>query len=357
MNKRILVSSLLVCATIWLMLLIGRTQLFQFTPFLKPSDFLSIGWGCELINRDGKTVKQYPHTFCQYLPNGRMLALDQKFNSDSESTISLFEKDGSIVWQIHRFAHHIFHLNLDRTRILTLGSVEKMYEGRLTRADSLLIIDMDGKLLQEWNLFDSLAEIEDRTGEHKVFLENNMSSYYRAKREVSHVNSIYEIPKNDLALINPAFSAGNYIVNLYLPLMRFIVLSSDFKKILWISKNRYNAHDVQVLPSGEILFYQNSSASNATVSDLVKLNPITEEVTWSFGQQERFFSEIHGNIQFLSKDVFLYTDVKNKLPRAFVKNLRGETLWSFIPSTSKNTEGFAVASYVNLEGFLSNSKM
>lgn len=309
----------------------ARHQLLTKSVVLHLVFLLSLGASsCQLRTSPEDQVKQILGNR-HLIVSGHSIA-DQSFNEvrSIRSRQALFQPDGSIL--------HVFTMALelrDKTgrfiwgrnipnshgverccggkALALMTSEEIKYHGKVVRSDGFEIIEIGtGRTLAKWRLAEHIKELEAFLGVKKLPLE---PSYWLdaeelakpdAQQEISHANSFFEIQDNEAAKKNPAFAKGNFLYNLHLPTNRFIVLSADLKKILWISRRQYWAHDVQIVNDGRILFFENRQESNPTASRIREITADEKDV-WAFQPklEPQFYSELDGSIRELGDGYYL----------------------------------------------------
>ncbi|MGZ3726929.1 MAG: hypothetical protein ACXWQQ_14085, partial [Pseudobdellovibrio sp.] len=234
-----------------------------------------------------------------------------------------------------------------------------------------------------WCLSNNLEELEKDgfTFKPRLRQSNDFSKSIQIDHEISHGNSIYEIPDNALSDKIPAFRKGNFIVNLFIPSFALLILDSEMKHILWYKnlgqlKNSEGqltvyTHDNQVLPDGNILSYANqifivNSPTHRGIdwqnwnSNIIKWNPLTNEVTYLYSPAEKsqFKAAILGTATELSDGAVLFTNITER-NLVLISNNKSELVWSFnVPAPPLEVGKFSVRkakpfineSFINVRG-------
>ncbi len=271
----------------------------EFIPTVTPelSD-LHAYFNCTLFKE--KDVLTYPGNFCVFNDDGSFL-------SGTHNGIRKIRADNSVEWEIERPIHHQVNLSPDKKRILTLSSTYKLKAGKTERDDVILILDENGKVLHE----QSGTWLLGQTGLKPLYwpiLENNPGAS-KADIDVTHFNSIYEIPENTGAAQASYLAPGNIIINS--SALGIFILAPDLKKLLYHTKaGIWLIHDVQVTPDGEFIFFNNivtgdKSAPNP-YSSIDKYNPVTRMTTfrWTSEPKEVFYATTCGGVQELGDYIF-----------------------------------------------------
>ena len=288
---------------------------------------------CRVYDIRGRLLRSLPFFQCIYLSDGRLLSYDYFFEMKPNNPIKLWSAEGNLLWSLPLVAHHTINLCRENQAFVVSTSKDKWFEGELFRGDNIAIIDFNGKTLHSWDMLDHFAELNPvmhfgKRADIDQFGLKIMRS--KAKQEMTHVNSVYEIPENKYSGKVAAFQKGNFLVN-SLGLHLFI-LSADLKKILWISKNRYGAHDVKILENGNILLFQNFFADVGGVDDksktaILEINPIDESVVWSYYGSPKMNAPIAGSIS-VKDGVYAFTGNPD-LKQVTIIEKNGEILSTF----------------------------
>lgn len=259
--------------------------------------------GCSILDEKRKLIRQYAGTYCAFLPDGSLLQylLGQK-------KLSRLDRNGLEVWHRNLMVHHQIKVTKDMESVYTLTAEVINSDLCKVRHDILEILDLKtGTTKFKWHVKNHISEFSQNSGYFTTYFARwgggNFGDY---NCEVTHVNSIDEIAENSLSKKIDAFSEGNFIVNLQ-GLQHVIIMDKKLKSVLWkfFMGMDHDAHDVQVLSSGEILSYNNRGNFLKNGILLKTLNPETKLVTWQFPEviQKQFIGPSNGGVQMINNKV------------------------------------------------------
>lgn len=327
--------------------------------------------GCEIYGRGdhGKVnlLRRFPGELCLFADDGS-LVLSEK------DQIIRFDKDMKKLWSLPIQAHHQVNWSADRRAILVIGSetieIGSGSKVERVRSDALYVIDLKGKVQKRFSFFEQRHQFNEKAwraamlrrysserawktaapGHRPDFLE--LSRFKGASWELTHANSFYEIEAHDAEPVRKEFRRGNYIVN-DISLMMAFVLSSDLKRILWqksLRKELWNmVHDVQVLPTGRLLLYDNGTPERP-ISQLVEIDLGTLSDVWTYRRAppKTFYSPRWGGVQRLVDGRTLFTDITT-VPTCIEIDRDGQEVWRWEPGKGKYLQQARV---LNLNDFL-----
>ena len=124
------------------------------------------------------------------------------------------DANNNIIWTSNKYVHHDLKFNSDEKSILVITSEVIKYKNLVVTSDCYSKRDLDKKKLSNWCAKDNIPELEKMGFNFKPKAFLNTFTSEKVNYEISHANSIYEIPQNIGSDTNPAFQAGNYIINL-----------------------------------------------------------------------------------------------------------------------------------------------
>ncbi len=259
-------------------------------------------------------------------------------------------------------AHHQLNLSANGKQVLIIGSeavLPNIKYGR-ARSDVLFVLSQNGRVEKRFSLYENRKQFEQKAWKSAVDRRFpmiwNLVRFKEVKWEITHTNSFYEIQAHSAEKSNPAFKRGNYLVN-DASLMMAFVLDSKLKKVLWQKSLRPEAwnmtHDVQVLPTGRLFYYDNGTKENPQ-SQLLETDIATGKDVWIHkGQKgEQFFSNRWGGVQRLEDGGTLYTDITTA-PKIVEIDALGAERWSWYPGEGKYLQQ---ARKTDLSDFLKNNK-
>ena len=324
------------------------------------------------------------------MEDGSVITTD--FSSDGKP-LNYWDAHGKLIWSKPIIASHAINLCKEKKAIVVITSEEKKIKNNLVRADGVAIFDLSGKNLHSWHIFDHYEELDPIMKFQNLSLPLDTRGHLRSKamNEITHFNAVYEIPENKNPTKNRAFSKGNFLVTPYG--QHFFILSADLKDILWISKNKYFAHDARVLENGNLLFFQNHELTfdyegktfefnladewkslnkcftkglecvdsqkerktktqglNASfIGKLLEVDPSNESVIWSYQGSPKLYAPVFGSLS-LWKEYYVFTGSPD-INQIKIINRQGKEISSF--SCGPNGPRFRVQ-FLEHTGFLKN---
>jgi len=252
--------------------------------------------GCRLFDSKGSALKTLPGEFCQFYANGDLLTA-------TVESLRMIDQNNDVKWELKGFFHHQLNKSADGKRILVLDSfIKKTKQQPRLIVEKFMVLDLEGKVLFEATSEDLLRQVPV-----KMYAPNQQT----------HLNSFYEIPKLKTDRILPSFlKEGNFILNSYR--LGVFIISSDLKKVLhhfvFKSSKDNQVHDVQVLETGNILFFNNMSNDSLRgnpFSAIEELDMVTNEIVFSFSGTPAgvFYSLFCGGVQELDQEHVLFSHV------------------------------------------------
>lgn len=340
-------------------------------PRLNSAGFDYFSVDCSIYSKAGKIIFYSKEQLCAFADDGKLLTSDPNSNA-----LQMTDRSGTVLWSSYENIHHDLKFTMDQKGFLAIATEVFEYNKRPVRSDCFSKRDLQNKVLTEWCLSRNLKQFESRgftirTQLADTFARNDLNA---AEYEISHANTIYEIPKNRLSEKFEAFREGNYLVDLHSPSYALLILDKDMKSILW-SKNltqqvyglnrlSFSAHDSQITPEGKILSYVNSHKtlnysvlSNSVTanreakrdfgwgSSLVEFDPVSESINWIFETEPnfRFRSFLLGSVTELRNKNYLFSDITYKIPAVYEVDRERRVIWKFeIPNTSSSKFGFRI---------------
>lgn len=256
---------------------------------------LSLVNGCHIFHSSGYSLKSLPGSFCQFYENGTVVMA-------TETGLKMMDKFQAVKWEVKGKLHHQVNKSADGKRILAMGFQQVKYNSdALITADTYMVLAMDGKILHQGDSTDLLRQVK-------------LAPYYPGK-ELSHINSFYEIPKLSTARILPDYlKEGNYILNSYR--LGIFILSPDLKKVLHhfkiASSQAHQVHDAQVMENGNILFFNNmglDSTEENPYSTIEEYDLVENKTVFEFAANPKqlFYSLFCGGVQQLDEDLILFS--------------------------------------------------
>ncbi len=289
--------------------------------------------GCQILSTDLKVIRDISGDVCLFIPG------TQQVLSFDDSGTRLRSLAGETIWEKPILLHHQMNLNRNAVTFATLGHEINFIEGEKTRSDVALVMDFKGNILKSFSFYQHLAELRKIVGGQLKSRNPSANAKHLAKREISHANSIYEIGPNALSSKIAAFKPGNFIVNIN-GFGAVVIFDKELKEILWSYSDSQNGrehslHDVQVLPSGNLLAYVNrNQKDNVRFSSVDEINPLTGEHSPVFkgSPPESFSAQWCGGAQILPNDLVLSSESEDKASglrtRIFIADRKSQAvLW------------------------------
>lgn len=326
---------------------------------------------CQIINAEGQLVRMYPYEQCTFLDDGRMLV------ETGNAHLSYLDTDGRLIWTLKVGSHHMFSLSNDKKVIYLIGSEDHKIGSVIYRLDVLYRISWDGEILSKWRVRENLAKLRELMNVRpEDYSPVNPQKWFKTNtkgtRELTHGNSIQVIPPNDLEKTLPAWAAGNVMVNLnatnshWAENNRLLIFDPSLEKILWVSKRIGYVHDVHVLPSGNILLFNNNFSFEPRKSAIEEIDPRDESVKVAISGDAAlsFSADLLGCAQKLNPEEYLlaFTDREKGQPQrceVHIVNPKGKSLWSYknpyIDSDNVKCPSVQRARVLDLSGFLRKS--
>ena len=318
----------------------------------------------KLLDQTGKVVHAWDNNTHMGIiqPDGTYIA--QKGSSlNRTSSLVKYSFNGTLIWEKPDVKpHHKIALTNENT-ILTITKETHEYEDKLVDFDVIVEFDQDGNQIWNWSTWNNLDYIQTF---HKPLEITNDSirpgikSIWGGYYDYYHMNSVEEIPDNtyswyeeeqDGKIIQP-FKEGNIIFNFRHGSMIFI-LDKDTGKIVWhvtqydVPGEIQGQHDSTMLPSGNILIYDNGRYRKST--RVIELNPITKKIEWQYSAPN-FFTVVMGDANKLANGNYLLSETVNG--RAFEITSNGTILWEYfnpntekVGSTTKRSDIFQIKKY------------
>lgn len=333
--------------------------------FVEHDSFKYFSSECKILTKEGTLVYSLPnYQRCDFHPDGLVIA-----STPFSGELRLIDVNDITLWSATEFVHHDLKFTNDKKSILAITSDLTEFQNSTVRSDCVSRRDLSNNVIRKWCLKDHLEELEQLgfRFEKKAIPRDHVITGLSADYEISHANSVYEIGPNSKSKIDPVFSEGNYIINLFVPSLALLILDKNMKNVVWHKKmsefnytnNTYSVfgHDYQVTSEGNILAYFNKMKPNHAIysetfsnifkinlgvlccykfaslffSRLVEFDPYSDEIYWLYEDtpKESFKSIIHGTVSKL-RNSYLYTDITNG-GRATEITADGKKVWTYIP--------------------------
>lgn len=256
--------------------------------------------GCRLFNLKGDLIKTFPGDVCLYFDDGKLLTA-------KDAGLDLYDKGFKHLWHLPGHFHHGLALSNDKKKILAMASDFVKYKKNKQRIDKLMVVSLDGKILHQVLSSTLLKQLKT---------EPNIRRSDINDVEISHFNSLYEIPATKVQSELPYVKEGNFIAN-----SRddgLFVLSPDLQKVEFFKmlpqSVRHQVHDAQILETGKLLIFNNltkGSTEDLRFSSIQEIDLVSNEVVFEFTTTPKtaFFSQVSGAVQKLDEDHYLMSHV------------------------------------------------
>lgn len=289
----------------------------------------------ELFDMDGTVVNTWEEPGCRFWsnaelrPNGSLLVVGADAKRDEERFLKLFGADGEIIWTKKIPAHHDMEFEDDGT-ILALGLEYREYElegeMKTIRDDLVMHLSPEGEILETWSLTDALfhedSELEPIPAKEK-------DEWGPKHVDLIHANSIERMREEELFGTHPLYSPDHVLVcSRHQDVAAIVDLESGRAEWVWGRGEISGPHDAQLLPSGNILIFDNGLAEER--SRLLEVDPRTDEIVWSYEADEpsSFFTESKGSVQKLPNGNYLVANSNSG--QAFEITPDGDVVWEFL---------------------------
>lgn len=317
------------------------------------SDFEFFTIDCVIYNKAGKLVFHVNALLCSFADDGKVLSSNPNAN-----ILTMTNAAGDTLWTSHESIHHDLKFSNDQKSLLLTSGEVVQFKGRPVRSDCFSKRDLENKIIAEWCLGANIPQLE-KLG-FKISTTPSKWPPGFPTEEISHANTIYEIPANRLSEKHAPFREGNFLIDLHKPTYALLILDSKMKSILWskslekwpygMQSLSFSAHDSQVTPEGKILSYFNwykiaeppvqkwnditrrspSFRAFNWRSSLVEFDPYLASINWIYESTppEKFRSEIQGSVTSLKNKNYLYSDTTGSSV-IYEVNRNREIIWKF----------------------------
>jgi hypothetical protein len=321
-----------------------------------------------LIDMDGKVLHRWDARYSALFKGQKELDLV----SDSQrhmhgahlyadgSVLASFEYEGLVkldrcsrlLWRLPRKTHHsivplddgsFWTLSLDRNKI------QRPYLSKGHREETLLRVSADGEVLEEINVIDAIM----KGGYQSLVMQGEPSVPYNESNDPIHLNDI-ELVTSELAQRLPQTRAGDLLISLRGP-DALAIIGHDSKAVVWSMVGPFlRQHDPDIFADGTLLVFDNRTEIKQRTpvrwleeppvwgfSRLLRLDPATQQVLWSFEGSRRFpfYSSIQGKQQILANGNILVSDPEGG--RAFeISPAHGNRIvWEYVNALDDRGQG------------------
>ncbi len=307
--------------------------------------------GCRILDQQGLPLQQFPGEMCLFFEDG-------SFASATISGLTYFDQADTPRWTIPGHFHHQLNISQDGKRILAISSTTVQRQGVPVRMDTLMVISREGKVLHQTQMDEMLQQ--KKLPELRWPTSEVIVQVTGAATELSHINSIYEIPRIQRSGPWGAFSEGDIIVNGLDQGM--FVLSPDLSRIkyhtVFNTSWGHRVHDLQVTERGTFLFFNNvhsASSEQDQFSAIQELDPHSGRIIFVFTAQPRsiFYSAYCGGVQELDSDRLMFSDAFNttylysRSKKTVLAALRGTHLANGIPVVVQQVRAYDLSQFLD----------
>jgi len=287
------------------------------------------------------------------------------------------DRDSKVIWINNIPAHHDIVALKDGSLLVVVYQPNVLYKFRNVKFDAMLRLDPDGKVLEGWDTFKNLKQLQkihapqfldfapkDKTRKALVrtymalrnigrdralpcdapYLEGNEEPFLKRcvrkldaavrskiglnEHEYYHLNTIKTLPENSLGERDRRFRPGNYLTCLR-NCNTLVILDRDSKKITWSWGQGVLdwPHMPTMLETGTILVFDNGI--HRGYSRILEVEPLNGRIVWEYraNPEQSFFSEDRGSCQRLPNGNTLITE--STKGRVFEITKEKEIVWEF----------------------------
>ncbi len=273
-----------------------------------------------LMDMSGAIVHVWNDVICR----GRA-RLDERGNLlliDADTSLREVDWEGREIWRFDAgelpardFPHH------DLIRLRN-GNVLVPYREWGSKLDYLLELSSSGETVWRWHFADHM--------------ERDFAGLEIDPRDITHVNSVQELPENRMHQQgDDRFALGNILVSAR-NLNTVFIIDKESGEVVWrYEQDLDHQHEAQMIAphlpgAGNILVFNNGLANKNAYrrSEVLELDPVAEEVVWRYAS-ERFFSPTGGVQQRLPNGNTLICSSDGG--RTFEVDPGGTIVWQWTP--------------------------
>jgi hypothetical protein len=257
--------------------------------------------------------------FARMLPDGSLLSHGPYLSKQSWNSTELWRHRPEVG---DAFSHDLEIL--EDGSMLLLSTKGLTYNDRPVNMDFIEHVGPDLALRESWS---SLAAIDELHRYHPATIfdvkgpELGTTDYY-------HANTLRVLPATPLGLKDPRFRKGNWMICLR-EVSLVAIIDKDTKHVVWGWGPGVldHPHSPVMMPDGQIVVFDNGM--NRGYSRLVKMNPATGDITWTYEGSPRgeFFTAERGFCQPLPNGNLLVT-LSGK-GRVIELNADAHIVWEF----------------------------
>jgi hypothetical protein len=198
--------------------------------------------------------------------------------------------------------------------------IPRINKDRPVMDDLIIHLSSDGKEIGRVSMIDMFEN-----SDYAAMVEQS----YRTGGDVFHTNTL-EMIGSARTMRHDAFRPGNFLISMRTPSVLAVVdLASA--KVVWARQGDWQfQHEPQLLPSGNIVFFDNRSPDQH-YSRVLELDPGNDEIVWEYKgtPPESFYSRFCGTVQVLLNGNLLVTE--STAGRAFeLAKDEQEIVWEYV---------------------------
>lgn len=264
----------------------------------------------QLLSPAGEVVRAWKDEPChrwdhaELLPDGGIAVVGARLDEDeAEDPIRIgrylmrLKQNGEVVWRLDVNAHHDVNLTPDGkllTLVMNRRRVPEIDPDNDIADDSLVLVSMDGRVLESLSLYDILAASTPRYSIQKAGAHDAGKHHLL---DVFHCNAIRPASVPALASRSPIYGPNTVIVT-----SRhqddLMVIDWPTRKLLWHWGRGVlsGPHDATVLPDGRVLVFDNGLVRGS--SRVLELDPLAPSQLRQFAPGgSGFFDRVMGSCQ------------------------------------------------------------
>jgi len=318
-----------------------------------------------LIRRDGSIVNRWRFRFSDLFPDVSHIRDREPpstdWNIDTHGAVALpdgsvvfnFEYGGLVkldrcgrpVWTVRQQTHHSVERAegggfwVPSRRFHPAGSESPFFPfATPLQEDTIIRVSDDGVVSDEISVPGALYASALGGIVTTLFFDGGQSE--TPPTEMMHVNKVEELT-SDIAAAFPQFAAGDLLLSDRARNLLFVIDPATKKVKWWRIGPWQRQHDPEFSPRGTILMFNNNTfriyaddisrydATTRTLSQVVELNPTTDEYRIVFGGRESqpLLSMIRGKVEPTERGV-LVTEFEGG--RVFEADARGRIIWEYV---------------------------
>jgi hypothetical protein len=289
--------------------------------------FTDYGDSAYLIDMRGRVVHTWhfpageggSREYARMLPDGSLLTHGPYLFKQAWSSAELWTHKPQVG---DAFSHDLEIL--DDGSMLLLSTKGMEYLDRPVNIEFIEHVAPDLSLRESWSALKAIPEL------HRYYPPNpfDVKGPVLGTTDFYHANTLRVLPLTPLGAKDARFRKGNWLICLR-EVSLVAIIDQDTKKVVWGWGPGVldHPHSPTMLPDGQIVLFDNGM--NRGYSRLVKMNPATGTVTWTYEGHPRgeFFTAERGFCQPLPNGNLLVT-ISGK-GRVIELNAEGRVVWEF----------------------------